>query len=58
MITQRTHFIKDGELATIVSDGTTFVVYLPDDHRVYKSYGRAAAYLEAHGWSIYLEIFE
>lgn len=56
-MTERVHFTKGDMTAVLVTDGVKYILYLPDDHRSYESYGRAAGYLEANGWSVNPEIF-
>lgn len=56
-MTECIHFTKGDLTAVLVTDGVKYILYLPDDHRSYESYGRAAGYLEANGWSVNPELF-
>lgn len=52
MSVEKIHFTRDGEVAIIVHDGHTYIIYAEGIHRAYKSYGGAASWLEASGWSV------
>ena len=48
-------FMKDNQLATIVTDGERFKSFEIEVNKDHESLARAIAYLESRGYSIYIE---
>lgn len=48
-------FMKDDQLATIVTDGVKFKSFEYEVNKDHDSLARAIAYLESRGYSVYIE---